>query len=829
MERPESLVERLSFIGGNRLEILTGSVSQNSQVTLRIEGIDQEQHDSPENNSHASEETTSISERPESGSSSLLYSLPPVSNDYNRSETGSNISIESDRERSPKIGEEPKIVSSEKKRTTLALSALFHFPAIVVTLLFVGLYAGGALWPWPDPSNNVLNAIQFAAKVHEGLIVGSLTQIVFHRLRYELLGEHGVPFGLVAASFQISSIPFFFTQAFWSSIIAKRSFRHISTSILLFLALVLAVVSGPSSAIVMLPRLGWSPLPNTFGTPLYGSKAVPRDQFIGSAFSSLYPTNISGENSRLDVCTEWFAATGNYPTECPSSGWRELVASLTAIFLSSQGSVAMKKDLNLPVSALVGSRIISSGGLSRGDAALNNTAVYATSPADFLMSALNWKSSRILESNPSLIYRVKPNLAELRDGRSTPWMQPLMLVQCSSNAIEVISYKGDKRQSDDIFFSFPNGMNPPFNISLSTAFLREVLKVSSETNHTSDTTRIAFAFVDLGDKISFPISAAAIFAHFQSNQKSSLDENATFVDEPLFSTVEVCILEATWIESHAEVLRNSTAEPVPWTNTNIDLGTIVDTTSPQRQIINLGMDWINSLNTVVPVIGNINDTENTNFFDYIASFCSGAALRQTCQSVFLASFMVDAISRLQLIYQNVYFFDNVNGSGLGYNEIHSAPYIESTGSNMTPALQEDDIKDMSLYTNIPIVVSKQAYGFRLDNLTVILAMAILLLHVALVVAHILISLIGRPWSSNAWSGLGELLALAIQSNSTKLLENTGAGTSKADTWKLTATVREAESDNRLQLVISDEQNDMVSPGVKGEKSEGIPKADWKYG
>ncbi|KAI1481069.1 hypothetical protein F4774DRAFT_424380 [Daldinia eschscholtzii] len=791
MERPRSLVESIEH------KIFLGSVPQNAQARLAVRDQHQEQHVRPEYKSHSSKEATLIRE---SDSNSLLDSLPPVSNDHNRNETRSNIFIESDGEEPPKKGEEPKVVSSEKRRTTLTLLALFHFPAVAVTLLFVGLYAGAALWPWSDPSNNVLNAIQFAAKVHEGLIVGSLTQIVFHRLRYELLGEHGVPFGLVAASFQISSIPFFFTQAFWSSIIVKRSLGHILTTL----------SSGPSSAIVMLPRLGWSPLPNTFGAPLDGSRVVTRNQFIGSVFSGLYPANISGGHSRLDICTKWFAATGNYPTECPSSGWRD-----------GQRSTTMEKELSLTVSALVGSRTISGGVLSQGDTALNNTVVYATSPADFLMSALNWKSSRVLESNPSLIYRIKPDLPELHDGPPTPWMQPLTHVQCSSNKKHY--------NIDDIPFSFFRGINSPFNISLNTAFLRQVFAVPLETHSNSDTAQMTF--VDLGDKLGVPISAAAIFAYFSSYQKPppAGEDSWVVVYEPLFTSVEVCILEATWVGSHTEVRRNSTAEPVPRTGTDINLEAIMDTTSPQRQIINLGMDWINSLNTVVPVIGNINGTENANFFDYIASFCSGAALRQACQSVFLASFMVDAISRFQLIYQNVYFFDNVNGSGLGYNAIHSAPYIENTGSNMTPALQEDDIQDTSLYTNIPIIVSKKAYGFRLDNLTVILAMTILLLHVVLAVAHILISLIGQPWSSDAWSDLGELLALAIQSDPTKVLENTGAGISKAKTWKLTATVRESESDNRLKLVISDEQNDMQSPGAQGEKSEGIPKADWKYG
>ncbi|KAI1389503.1 uncharacterized protein F4822DRAFT_398597 [Hypoxylon trugodes] len=156
----------------------------------------------------------------------------------------------------------------------------------------------------------------------------------------------------------------------------------------------------------------------------------------------------------------------------------------------------------------------------------------------------------------------------------------------------------------------------------------------------------------------------------------------------------------------------------------------------------------------------------------------------------------------------------VSGSGVGYKPIHSAAYVNHTNADMIPPLQEDDIEDTTSYTNIPTVISQQAYGFRLNNLTVIVAMVILLLHVTLVVVHILISLIGRPWSSNAWSRLGELLALAIQSESIKLLENTGAGISEARTWGLTAAVREIESENQLQLVISDSQIDMLFQGTK---------------
>lgn len=153
--------------------------------------------------------------------------------------------------------EQLKIVFSRRKRKVLYVAAMFHLPAVSLTLILLGLYISHATWPSPGPSNNVLTSIQFAAKVHEGLAFGSITHIIFHRLRYELMGERGLPFGLVTAAFQITSIPYFFSKQFWSPMRALRCSPHQSlTFTLLVSALVLVLALGPSSAIVMMPKLG---------------------------------------------------------------------------------------------------------------------------------------------------------------------------------------------------------------------------------------------------------------------------------------------------------------------------------------------------------------------------------------------------------------------------------------------------------------------------------------------------------------------------------------------------------------------------------------------
>ena len=55
--------------------------------------------------------------------------------------------------------------------------------------------------------NAALNALQFVAKFHEICIVISLSEIVLHRIQFELNGE-GIPFGLLASGYSVSSITF---------------------------------------------------------------------------------------------------------------------------------------------------------------------------------------------------------------------------------------------------------------------------------------------------------------------------------------------------------------------------------------------------------------------------------------------------------------------------------------------------------------------------------------------------------------------------------------------------------------------------------------------
>ncbi|KAF4629375.1 hypothetical protein G7Y89_g8771 [Cudoniella acicularis] len=102
--------------------------------------------------------------------------------------------------------EHPKSVASRSRKDAF-LRSLLHVPAISMTLGTLSLNFRGVFWQAPTSyTNTVLNILQFVAKIQESLMLFSLTAIVLHRIRWEVMTRNGVPFGLLSSGLQYSSI-----------------------------------------------------------------------------------------------------------------------------------------------------------------------------------------------------------------------------------------------------------------------------------------------------------------------------------------------------------------------------------------------------------------------------------------------------------------------------------------------------------------------------------------------------------------------------------------------------------------------------------------------
>jgi hypothetical protein len=96
------------------------------------------------------------------------------------------------------------------------------------------------------------------------------------------------------------------------------------------------------------------------------------------------------------------------------------------------------------------------------------------------------------------------------------------------------------------------------------------------------------------------------------------------------------------------------------------------------------------------------------------------------------------------------------------------------------------------------------YVFNLDGVPIKIALLILMLYCLVVVPYVLFTLTtGR--SSRIWGTMSGFTALAINSTPTEALRNTSAGIDRVQTFRNTISVREVETNDRLELVFEKEE------------------------
>jgi uncharacterized membrane protein len=221
-------------------------------------------------------------------------------------------------------------VATQSKRTSLVNFVLFHLPAVDVTHTLFGLYLAQFQWTANDTQ---INALLFAAKIHEALIAISLSNIIFHRIRYNMLtsdgsAPQGVPLGLLTAPLQISDPLYLCRKPFLAC--AKTMFASRTdfiTILLVITTVIVATLSGPSSGVIMLPKLDWWPFPNNHPAANIFQQQNKGVMYLDGSFENLFPTKIK-ESMSLNLL--WssgfknasFAASDEHPQWAKSSPCR---------------------------------------------------------------------------------------------------------------------------------------------------------------------------------------------------------------------------------------------------------------------------------------------------------------------------------------------------------------------------------------------------------------------------------------------------------------------------------------------------------------------------
>lgn len=700
--------------------------------------------------------------------------------------------------------EEPKIIWTKSRKRAFHYFLAIHFVPVAITLVLFWLYLDGFQWRAKDIQ---LKALLFAAKLHESLIIISLGDILFHRIRYNLLTGRGVSFGLVASPFRFSSPCSLFQAPFLSSAgFTFKSAPELLTILLVVLVSLLALLAAPSSGVLMIPRYDWWEIPNDAGTMAKFKQQDMDDViYIGAPFKNLFPIHIDGRfapdsarDARLDTASfsDRFEHILSGLDQILVDGSLGANANVTVV----DGATVDSFTLSYQEESLDGCEVMSCQNIARirntnvstikkegipCDIICQSVAAQATSPLAIVTQKL-FDRYRTWMSASSSMFMIT---ARPRDSKNTDlaWRQPSVSFQCST-----ILQNGSTPMAP---VSFQNwGSFAPFSFWLDGPLLEQIKE--AEDKGAPFTT-----YVDVSHLL--PPGVTASTALLIYNGRTALNP-ATYL----------CLVEARWIESHvwftapyATVMRSG----IPLDTVQAITGSNATTaTSP---VINITPEYGNSLNAsllVAPIYGQeTGSAVETSPFDFIQQYCSRNVLyqlRPKCSFLAHALYMTDSLRRTQASFN-----------------YHAAKGLQES---------ENASLDPDNWTKLDYQLYQQLHAYKFEGSIIKLAMTVLLVHMMLVYAHLLLLIVGDGWCSRAWSELGELMALAIRTQPSPLLQNAGGGVKNWQTWKLRTFVREVTPEGRLELVIKepvDSPRVLVGLEEGQEKALVEPEADRRYG
>ncbi|ETS85554.1 hypothetical protein PFICI_03579 [Pestalotiopsis fici W106-1] len=212
--------------------------------------------------------------------------------------------------------ETPKQIMRTSVPMAIAGLTIHIFPilvsAVIIALNMKYLFLGRSL-PGIIYDDNITTAIfQVMAKIHELLIVSSLSTIIFSAVRVQLLYGTGVPLGMLCSGFNFPQITYFWSEEYWGAMTAPLPRRTLFPfGLLLLTAGLIAVTAGPASALLMLPRQqAWS----AGGTSFY----------LRGLIDDLQPSRVVAAESTMNK--KCLNSSGISLSTCPSSGFLSLMS-----------------------------------------------------------------------------------------------------------------------------------------------------------------------------------------------------------------------------------------------------------------------------------------------------------------------------------------------------------------------------------------------------------------------------------------------------------------------------------------------------------------------
>ncbi|RDW75517.1 hypothetical protein BP6252_06659 [Coleophoma cylindrospora] len=675
------------------------------------------------------------------------------------------------------------ILKNLKGRRHALVKSLLHLPSVAISLGVLSLTFRRVFWEPPSSNTNaVLNALQFAAQLHGSLIMMSLSAMLLHLVHHDLSGKRGVPLGFLSSSFQLNSISYLFGKEFTS-----MNFRYI---VIFLSAFALAMLSGPSSAITMIPRLQFWSIDK-----LWLNKGhVDFHVYIAANETSLYPVTLTADDSPPQ-CLE---SNASMLSQCPSYGARKWLLD-TGLFSGWENG---QPTINTTIEESWIRYVVGTASMVN----VGTQSVYLTSTlSNFLGRALfayddhlqNVRATNLgiygsttLQSEEDSNLLARYDLSFRAAGKEIATRKPLVEIECA----------GYPSNSTSLSFLHNTMVWPPWQEepifstewSVSTS---DYANLSMDLNSTI----VNSSWVDIAQFDGIKPSLAAIFTTPETVYQSGYHKYSN-------QSFYTCTIDARWMPTKVFTDASSGKAAVfdffPDPNgpilAELDNGPVPDS-MPSLYIAEswtklLDVPWMDSVAFPVPTNRSILDTigqkclEQTSFLNVSilgTSFNDSLPRRVTtspmnmpqCLQVSLSVFLTDALARVQDAIPTYFVMEghvqsqypSIPSDIFLVQDLYNDYAVQSASVyGRVMNISQADFLDPSKFTEMYMPASRwgYGYGFQSSNL-VIFGATIILLHVVLCVVYIAWTLGAGEYRSAGWDSIGELVWMAMRSGLTR--------------------------------------------------------------
>lgn len=693
------------------------------------------------------------------------------------------------RRASPWSGVEvPKQAVQKGRLVAISSIVAAHLLPVLAAGLLIGLnvhsyYIGGELAGPIGHDDVKLSGLQFASKLHELTMQGSLSVIVVGLIRQELVAGEGIPFGAIFGSLQFSNFSYLYSKEFMGTLRARFAKRVVKLRLitLLLIGTFLALTVGPSSAIAMRPRLDNWPAGGT-------------DFYLNATVNEIWPSTVDASTipSSCNNIT--------MDTTCISRDWQFALDQLLAYWpkLTDRATMPESLQINSPVSTrLMYTR--------------ETRGLYS-----FFETIATTQMSNLADS-----------LAEV--GR---------LWAIAANELESVSPHRPRRfmYRNDAIYTLENVYQPVTtakcwahhnNAQLQATLLKNVVEVPIAASLCNETTS--------GASYSIQPEQSAMVADFIDNSAASPD--LQFVELPPNSfgnntigalitlppswpggpNLLTCTVDARWtnvtLSSTRNVMKVVTGQPLDWPGHGL-----CNSALPS---INVTSEWAQYLNPY------IQDTNKT-VFHTLVEHAGVQASKWKDDNTFSPS-VTESILTIMITngLSRIASSANIQGQlkdcpNNNCNEIcgrwclDMMPRLDQVFGHGGDIYNLSGIPDLSKLSKFTVHVNVNGYAYSMRGATVYLSCAVLISYCLLVGVHCAFVVIKKT-SSNAWDSVSEVTALAMQSQPTEVLKNTSAGISTTRLFShLVKVVRTGIDKDHLELDFGDHGSAYGDPLVEDD-------------